>query len=206
MRRTLLACLVIAAIAAPADAGPWPRGKGNSFFAASVRAQQDSKRTYQPNIAYYHETGINDRLTFGADIGGSIAGLDKAVVFVSTHLPTQGIWAVGLDFGGGVISEEPVVRPAISFGRKFDHNGGWLTAEAGVEYFPRIQETDWKFDVTYGFVKREGLKYYVQMQSGRPHGEATFLRVAGSVTYRVAPKTWLDVGVSSKVVSAQTQG
>ncbi|WP_163847132.1 hypothetical protein [Pseudooceanicola aestuarii] len=194
--------LISMLLASQAVAGPWPRGAGQTFFAASVRMQQNVDGEYKPNIAYYHETGISRRLTFGADIGGSIAGLDKAVAFLSTHLPTTGAWAIGLDMGGGMISEEPVVRPGFSFGRKLARKSGWLTIEGAVEYSPRIAETDWKLDLTYGFQQREGLKYYVQVQSGQPHAQPTFLRVAGSVTYRIAPRTWLDVGVSSRVVNS----
>ena len=198
--RLLLACLLLLLAAAPpAQAGAWPRGKGNHFAFAALRAIGSETGELTPSFSYYHEYGLTDRLTVSADLGGAISGFDKTVVALSMPLPLPEFLGLkaGVQLGYGEIAGQQVMRPGLSLGRGFAHPQGWASVDLVAEIFPDLLAIDWKVDLTLGLTSQHGHKYYLQWQTGQQMGDPVFSRLEGSVAWQLRDGLFLDVGAAA---------
>ncbi|MBT9384532.1 hypothetical protein KM176_11735 [Pseudooceanicola sp. CBS1P-1] len=198
--RTALLLAALAGIVAPAQgaAGAWPRGKGKTFSAGAIRIfGLGTPGRLTQSFTYFHEYGLSDRWTLGADIGGAISGLDKMVVFVSHPLLTFGQTRTAADLGVGSVSGHPVVRPGFSIGRGLEYPPGWAVMETAVEYFLDTGVYDWKVDFTFGVAPADHPKTYLQLQTGKSHQDPVFARLAVSMAIPLRKDFLLDLGGSA---------
>ncbi|QPM91860.1 hypothetical protein [Pseudooceanicola algae] len=179
-----------------AQAGAWPRGEGNHFVSSAVYLHQ-GKDSDWTSLTYFHEYGLTPDLTIGADIGGAISDVGKAVLFLAYPLPPMFGLNIGGQIGIGTVDRQPVLRPGISFGRGSEKPSGWIVTDAVLEYFIDDQTYDWKVDTTFGLNVTEGLKLYGQIQSGQIYGDLPYARLEGSAAVRLRPGLDLDLGASS---------
>ena len=138
--------LLALVVGGPAAGGAWPQERGHGFVSTDTRISRPQNALRDGDLATYNtlyaEYGLTDRLTLGVDLGRSVSGADKAVIFLryplSTPLPDTRV-AVALGFGQ--IGNARVVRPGVSLGRSFtmgDKRYGWFSAEAVAEYERRL--------------------------------------------------------------------
>ena len=195
--------LLLALWPAVLQAGAWPRGKGAHFLSVTGRMIGSDAGSWSQSYSLFHEYGLTDRLTLSTDLGGAISGLDKLVSYVSIPVAERFGVRLALDRGAGQVAGDWVVRPGLSFGRGIEQPAGWIAGELAAEVFPRTGKVDWKFDVTFGLSPGRRVKYYAQLQTGQRAGDPAFARVAGSLAWKLAEGTWLDVGGS---VGVQNSG
>ncbi len=201
--KILLPILVLSCLAASgAEAGAWPRKKGEGFASVSVRLgwPQDMKdwRSLEPTQDYstlYVEYGLTDRLTLGLDLGHSVSGSGKTVAFLQYPLsqPDKGP-RVTAQLGFGMISGDRVVRPGLSLGWGLDK--GWLSIDSVAEAHVEKGLTDYKLDVTWGRNLKSGHKIVLQLQTGQPDGRDAFARIAPSIVIPVRDRFKLEAGAT----------
>lgn len=141
MRATILAAAILASVAPPAAAGPWPRGEGRTFAALSYEMTVDlNDPLYALNheALLYAERGLTERLTFVLDGAADVTDDDRSfIALLSWALAAPGAThqvsvagGLGTRSDGGRSASFPVL--AASWGRGFETRwgGGWTTAEA----------------------------------------------------------------------------
>ncbi len=198
----MLRCaLLFLAFASTAHAGAWPRGKGNGFLMASVQATA-------PNLAgpvsYYSgsyvEYGLTNKLTLGSDIGHSVSGNSKALIFLSYPIGTlakKHHFAAELGFGR--VAGSTVVRPGLSYGRGFKNRfgQGWFSIDALLEHHLGESRTDVKVDMTLGLNHDGGFKSIIQLQTGKQRGDPGFVRLAPSFAMPMGRDMHFELGFSA---------
>lgn len=188
----LAAGLVV--LAAPAVAGPWPRGAQEGFASATWRGTASGEGEY---AAFYLEYGATERLTFGLDAGRAIDGTGKSVIFAqwAQRRRVAGLrlsWQLGL----GRIDERAVLRPGLSLGRGFGEGRrtGWVAADALAE-IGGDGITDFKLDLTLGVTRGGGRKALLQLQTGREWGDPPFARIEAVAVMPLRGRSALTLGV-----------
>src|SRR6056297_663813 len=124
-----------------ACAGAWPRAQGDGFGSVSVRLgwPQDVETwsSLEPTQDYstiYLEYGLTDKLTLGADIGHSVSGSGKTVLFLQWPLrQTDSGMQASAQLGVGLISGTRVVRPGLSVGWGLET--GWISVDLVAETY-----------------------------------------------------------------------
>lgn len=189
-----------------AQAGPWPRAKGETFLSVSVEAPLDQGAGL---ISLYAEHGWTDSLTLGLDLGGHRGDMQKAVVFA--RLPfgqAPGGMRLALDMGVGVVRDQPVIRPGFSFGRGFSLSGrpGWITLDTRAVIFQDVVhgdfDADFESDLTLGFETWRKTRAILQLQAGIPARGDEYLTIAPSWVIRAAPGRHLEIGVTAGIVNS----
>ena len=203
----LLVCLASGALA-----GPWPQEPGKTFVSGTVRLiWPGDLSSAQPSSRYYTlylEHGLTARLTLGLDLGHSVSGAGKSVVFLSRALPAPGDWRIAGEMGLGRIDGQRILRPGLSVGRPLETAAGWgwLSAEAVAEIGLDTGTTDVKLDLTYGRPLPRGRKLIVQMQTGRQQGDPFFARLAPSVVFPLSKDLKLETGASLGLTGESSLG
>lgn len=181
------ACLM-AFCASQCAAGAWPRAEGSAFVSLSHRVGISTTYPLTTPLTQYtalfFEYGLTDRLTLGIDAGRSVSGASKMVLFAGWPvLQTDAGHVVGVELGLGQIEGEIVFRPALSYGYGFQRRGlsAWIAIDGAAEMLPDKSDADFKLDLTYGLAWPSGIKAYTQLQTGQPHDEDPFARIAGAV-------------------------
>lgn len=198
----VIICVFCVAMAGDLQAGAWPRDKGAGFVSATARfVWPRDLSTSKPESTYltlYTEYGLTERMTVGLDLGHSVSGENKMVGFVRLPLPAPQDWAMAAELGFGNIAGETVVRPTLSVGRGISgrHGAGWLSLDATVEYGLGTGQSDVKLDATWGSALPRDRKLILQVQSGTPHGEPSFLRLAPSVVTPLPTGLYGELGVT----------
>ncbi|MBY6118774.1 hypothetical protein [Mameliella alba] len=198
-----LAAILAACLAAPpAGAGAWPRKQGSGFGSIAVRLgwPQDmstwtSMDPTQDYSTLFFEYGLTDRLTLGFDIGHSVGGSGKSVLFLQWPLRQAETGAqMTAQFGLGTIAGEQVLRPGLSVG--WGLQNGWLSIDSVAEAYVDSGRTDLKMDVTWGRNLPRDRKLILQLQTGQPDGYAPFVRVAPSLVVPLRGPLKLESGVT----------
>lgn len=199
MRRVLLLICLCGLLAAlpvrMAQAGPWPRGKGDTFLSFSWERDILHDRGY---ATLYGEYGLSDRLTLGLDIGAGPGGLDKAITFARIPFAqAPGGMRLALELGTGVQDSRPVLRPAMSFGRGIDIAGrsGWLVLDIRATVFQDRFDTAWESDLTLGLDTTARIKTTLQLQAGQPAQGDAYLKLAPSWVIQGPPGRHIEIGV-----------
>lgn len=181
-------------------AGPWPRGEGNAFGMISLQVTApnfDGPASYY--FSNYLEYGLTQNLTIGADVGHSVSGESKAIVFLKHPLlQWENTHYVSAELGFGQIGNDIVVRPGLSYGRGFSNvdSSGWLTVDMLFEHHIGKDRTDVKADITYGRNHSGGFKSMLQIQTGKQIGDPSFFRIAPSFALPMGKSTHLELGAS----------
>ena len=192
-------------------AGAWPREVGTGFASAAMRLswpQDLSRRSPDDYATVYLEYGIRPRLTMGLDLGHSVSGQGKTVVFARTPLLTSDHLVASVELGFGEINKTPVIRPGLSLGRGIEnaHGYGWLSLDARAEHAWQVQQTDWKLDLTFGTALPRNLTGILQIQTGLQAGDPFFARLAPSVVFSVTKATRIELGVTYGLVGDTSMG
>lgn len=199
----VLTCVLTTGLAASsAQAGAWPRKQGDGFASMSIRLgwPQDigtwtSMDPTEDYSTFYFEYGLTDRLTLGADIGHSVSGAGKTVVFFQWPLrQSQKGAQVSAQFGIGVISGQRIARPGLSVGWGLDK--GWISFDGVAETYVDSGRTDLKLDMTWGRNLPRDRKLIVQLQSGQPDGRDPFIRIAPSIVLPLRGPVRLEAGTT----------
>ena len=77
MRLTIPCCLALLIAGSVAEAGPWPREKGEIFLSFS----EERDREGNSYTGLYGEYGLNPRSTLGFELGHSNAGETSAMIW-----------------------------------------------------------------------------------------------------------------------------
>lgn len=198
----LLLSFCLSALTAQAVcAGAWPREKGSGFVSSDVRLSWPMELlSLEPTGKYYTlyaEYGLTDRLTLGMDLGRSVSGDGKSVVFLRLPLRRDAAkFKIALELGLGQIDGQTVVRPGLALGRSWSlwSLSGWLALDSLAEVQTETGKTDLKIDLTMGLNTDNGRKYIVQFQAGAPALFDPFLRVAPSVVMPFGKNRHIEIG------------
>ncbi|WP_149779294.1 hypothetical protein [Roseovarius litoreus] len=205
MRMLVVANLVLW-LAVQCQAGPWPRAEGETFLSVSLEAplvQGDGLFTL------YGEHGLNDRLTLGLDMGATRQKMQKTVVFA--RLPfgqAPGGMRLAFELGVGILRDQPVIRPGLSFGRGFSLSGrpGWITLDTRAVIFQDVlhgdYDADFETDVTLGIETWRKTRAIVQLRAGVPAYGDEYLKIAPSWVIPAAPGRHLEIGVTAGLVGS----
>lgn len=199
--RLLAAILSLLLCPPDAQAGPWPRREGSTFVSADVRLSWPKHLLaglpgeMMQYYTLYVEYGLTERLTLGLDLGRSVSGNGKTVVFLQYPLRSRdrGLQATA-QLGFGRISGKAVVRPGLALG--WGGKLGWTSAEAVAEIRPETGMTDLKLDLTLGVNLFEDSKWILQMQTGAPQEAPEFARIATSVILPLPHGLKAETGVT----------
>ncbi len=199
MRLILLVALICLS-AQTALAGAWPRTKGSGFVSVASRLawpqdisnwqEKAPTETYQ---TLYIEYGLTERFTFGLDVGRAVSGEGKTVGFLQMPLRDRDTGPkVSVQLGFGQISGAQVVRPGLSAGWGLEK--GWVSVDGVAEMRMADLKTDFKLDMTWGRNLPRDRKLVIQLQSGVPYADPSFVRFAPSVVVPINTRFMVELG------------
>lgn len=210
MMTVFRAALLLLAFASAAHAGAWPRGKGNGFAMVSFQATAPS---LTGPVSYYTgsyvEFGLTDKLTLGSDVGHSVSGNSKALIFLSYPIATIGEkHHFATEIGFGRIAGNMVLRPGLNYGFGFKNRigQGWVTLDTLFEHHLGKDRTDVKADITVGVNHARGFKSILQLQLGKQHGDNSIARLAPSFAMPMGQKMHFELGFSAELRGAAEYG
>ncbi|WP_116599489.1 hypothetical protein [Primorskyibacter marinus] len=198
-------CLLICLAGTHAAAGAWPRQEGTGFASVATRLTfDDTFMTLTSYSSAYLEYGLNGRHTLGLDAGYSNDGTSRAIAFVRQPLTTTKAGGpIAAELGLGVIDTQIVLRPGISWGRGLDK--GWMAADALAE-IRMTGATDLKLDLTLGLKDDRGRMLILQLQTGKPFGQAATAQLAPSVVIPFGKSRHLEIGASTDLLERRNYG
>lgn len=196
----------------PALAGAWPRARGEGFASAALRLgwPQDiaTMTSLQPATDYstfYLEYGATEQLTLGFDVGHSVSGGGKTVIFAQWPLRQAETGAqVSAQLGAGVIAGRRVIRPGVAVG--WGLTQGWLSLDGVAEAYPETGRTDIKLDITWGRNLSRDRKVILQVQTGQPDGTAPFARLAPSLVMPLRGALHMEAGATWGLTGDRSMG
>ncbi|MFT4012034.1 MAG: hypothetical protein QM682_01290 [Paracoccus sp. (in: a-proteobacteria)] len=138
----LALALVLALLAGPVLAGPWPRAEDATFL--SLSAERD--REDNSYISLYGEYGMTPRSTLGFELGHASAGENSVILWLQRALDDgEGQSRLTVSLGAGMLERDGVYLPVGqiggAWGRGWDSipglralpGGGWVGLEARVK-------------------------------------------------------------------------
>ncbi len=196
----LLSTGLLGADTAPLHAGAWLAPEGHGFASATTRLTWPQDYALlgwmEPEGRYdtlYLEYGLTRRVTLGADLGRSISGGGKTLVFLRMPLKAEGALRLSAELGLGRIEGAQALRPGLSLG--LGHAVGWVNADLLAE-IRQGEGTDYKLDLTLGINLPRKLRAILQVQSGVQQGDPPFARVAPSVVVPLHKHLQIELGGS----------
>lgn len=210
MRCSPFAGLILALAATQADAGAWPRPRGETFVSVATR-QTTGGRTLIAAVqdirsynSVYLEYGLTDRLTVGLEAGqgrGQDQAVNAGLVFARLPVWSAGEHKVAVDFGLGLMDDgvdgtQTRVRPGLSWGRGLQTRwgGGWLGMEASWEYRMPSGDSATKADFTAGLKPTDNWMAILQVQTGLYPGADPIARLAPSAVRKIGARTHVQAG------------
>lgn len=196
--RAVALCLLGIILACQAQAGAWPREKGEGFLSFSTESDAQGDDIF---TALYVEYGITQTLTAGVDLGFSDDALYKAVAFGRLPLNQPGAsWKITAEMGVGLAEEDAVLRPGLLLGRSLalGDRSGWLSLES-LAYIAAEdpQEINISTDVTLGVNVTDKTKMLLQLQNGNDPMNPDYLNFAPSVVIEKKPGLHLELGMKA---------
>ncbi|VAV92967.1 hypothetical protein MNBD_ALPHA07-193 [hydrothermal vent metagenome] len=200
MRVVLLMFLVLAS---PAQAGPWPREKGHVFLSVGgVSEVDETTGTIATFSTLYGEYGLTEKITLGLDLGSDGRRSSKAMAFLRMPLTraskkTKLAAEMGLGFANG----EKAIRPGLSIGRGFTlgKRNGWMTADSRAVIFKDFNDILFESDLTIGLSATKRLKVIMQVQTGIPAHDTSYVRLAPSIVFERKPGRHTEFGVTAGI-------
>lgn len=210
--RLALTCLCLCLAASAAGAGAWPRKTGTGFASTTARLTwpQDVEQLTSPApteeyYTLYLEYGLSERLTLGIDLGRSVSGSGKSVVFLQFPLRNQDSGPkIAAQLGVGRISGQTVIRPGLSVG--WGLKRGWLSIDSVAEMQVQTGVADYKLDMTWGRNMGAGRKLILQVQTGAPAGDPPFARFAPSMVFPLGDSLKAEAGVTYGLTGDESFG
>ena len=231
MTMRCLFALLAAVLPTVSHAGAWPRGEGNGFAVLSLESTYDrSALTWddpseEPPLArnylkFYGEYGLTDRYTLGVELEQDYLFVQRqGIVFLTASIvPQDWVNRISVELGAGERRGqfgprgqeecEPVVRPALYYGRGFETRWGqgWAGADLKAEHRFDSEETAYKLDLTLGVNHGDDTLHYAQIQSAKFEGEDTAARLLLSRVSRVNRVLWLETGLLAGLVTDDSVG
>ena len=226
--RALAASFALAlAVPGGAEAGAWPRAKGETFLsfgqqtstgATTLLGAVTDIRTWN---SVYAEHGVTERLTVGLDAGlgfGQDQRVETALAFARLPVWSPGDHRVAVDFGLGTlaITDEATqtrIRLGVAWGRglapsprRWMREGGWLGMEASGELREPAGEIAWKADFTAGLKPNDRWMLIAQVQTGYYPDVGGIVRLAPSVVRKISERAQVQLGVTAEVVGEPALG
>lgn len=204
----LLTCLFAPGV----EAGAWPRKQGEGFASVSIRLgwpkEISTWTQIQPTEDYstlYFEYGVTDRLTVGLDIGHSVGGNGKTVLFAQWPIQQANKRPkIAAQLGLGVIAGNRVIRPGLSLG--WGREKGWISIDSVAEAYIDSKRIDMKLDMTLGRNLARDRKLIVQVQTGKPDGRDPFVRLAPSLVLPLRGAVKMETGVTWGLTGDSSMG
>lgn len=195
-----LVCALLAPGGSPAHAGAWLPPEGRGFASMTTRltwpkdyGMQGWRVPQQRYDTLYVDYGLGRRFAVGLDLGRSISGSGKALIFLRRALKDEGPLRLAAELGLGQIEGASALRPGLSLGR--GQAWGWINADLLAE-MRGSHGTDFKLDLTLGLTLRRGAKAILQIQSGLTRDDPPFARLAPSVVVPLHRRLQAEVGAS----------
>jgi hypothetical protein len=207
MRR---ACMILAVAALPgmAQAGAWPREKGQVFVSVEQafdwRPAFDGSTERSGYASAYAEYGLTPRLTLGAKAGMAVdRSYHEALAFARLPLlGTDGANRFAADAGAGARwladgTVEPVLRSGLAWGRGYSSRwgDGWIGVEGTWTRAVVSGESHVNLDATVGLNAPSGAHYILQLR-GYDDAKGTVYTVAPSYVRRVTDRLKAQVGAT----------
>lgn len=194
--RLILALIVLPWLAVMAQAGAWPREKGEVFLSLSSQIEaRDENGINRQSHGLYAEYGATARLTLGLDVNGDALRMSKAIAFLRWPLGSaERPLKIAVEIGAGQVEEETALRPGLSLGRGFaiGNRSGWLNADLRASL---DGGTAFETELTAGLSVTARTKVIVQLQAGTPDRGQDYLRLAPSLVYDMRPGTQVELGL-----------
>ncbi|EAQ27163.1 hypothetical protein [Roseovarius sp. 217] len=199
----MLRCLTLALMLLPwlittAEAGAWPRDKGQTFLATSGQMEgPDEFGLYRQSFTLYAEYGLTERVTLGLDLGGDTLRMTKSIAFARWPIGRAGRKVrLAFEIGLGEVDETAALRPGLSLGRGLTLWGrhGWAAFDGRAVVFGDSRMT-LESDITFGLNTTQRSKAILQLQTGRPSFGRAYSRFVPSFVYETKPGAHLEFGV-----------
>lgn len=201
----LCLCLALICLLAPGPApgGAWPRGAGLGFASVTTRFAA-GPRPAAPRLSHalYLDYGLTGRTGLTAEVDLAGGRVTKALgLYTLSLLPPGHPWHLRLALGGGTLGGRPAITPRLTLGRGFTVLGtpGWAEAALAAEITRAPGGQAGKLDLTLGLALTPRLRSYVQLFAYQPLNGPRFLRAESSLTYRIHPGLWVDLGLSTGI-------
>ena len=222
--RSLAAALALAlASAGAAEAGAWPRQKGETFVSLGQQVSTGAPTLISATTdirswsSLYAEYGLTDRLTLGLDAGigqGQDERVETGLVFARLPVWSPGEHRVAIDFGLGTLAETDAVRQTrlragLAWGRGIAegrHGGGWLGMESSLELREPANEVALKADFTAGWKPNDRWMAIAQVQTGYYPDAGGIVRLAPSVVRRMSERSHLQLGATAEILGEHALG
>lgn len=222
----VLAAALALALPAVAEAGAWPRERGELFlsFGQQVSTGATTLLGAATDIrswsSVYAEYGLTGRLTVGLDAGlgqGQDERIEAALVFARWPVWSPGEHRIALDLGLGTVAETDEVRQTrlrlglawgrgIAEGGGWRRGGGWLGMESSAELREPAGEVAFKADFTAGWKPSERWMVIGQVQTGYYPDAGGIVRLAPSVVRKVSARSHLQLGATAELVGEPALG
>jgi hypothetical protein len=199
--RAVLAILV-ALIALPADAGPWPRERRTGFL--SIQQEFGAWATGRPDLVtrLYAEYGLGRGWTLGLDGSLPVAGrgTPQGLVFLRFSTETRFGW-LAVEAGAGAhgwpaTGVEPLLRPALHWGMGTGGRWpGWTSVRLAAEIRPATGAVLWKADTMAGLRPTDRLALMLGSElavNGQGYGG---VNLVPGLAFRLSPKFEIVAGV-----------
>lgn len=196
LRWLIHALTILPWLASAAEAGAWPRAKGQTFLAVSGQFDApDQTGLSRHSFTLYAEYGATERLTLGLDLGGDALRMTKAIAFARWPIgqPSRDV-KIAVEIGVGEVSDQSTLRPGLSLGRGLTIWGrpGWAAFDGRAAILDG--KVTLESDLTLGRdVGRQG-KLIAQLQTGRPETGRAYMRLAPSYVLATKPGAYLEFG------------
>lgn len=219
LHNILLGALFALLLAVSAEAGPWPRDKGQALLIFTVDDEGG---------AVWGEYGLGDGRWISAEARYGFDHAYSGMIAYNRALPDWGKWkrawhlgikvampAMDIDLDWYpiywpsrrevVIKWRPIITPrlGLSLGRGLERPWpGWASAEIWYEHNSRGNSL--KADLTLGYRPRARLMTYVQLQSSYSQREGADFYLAPSVTWKIRDSLSLEFGLRQGLISSHT--
>ena len=195
--------LMILLLASQAQAGPWPREKKHVFLSVGgVSEIDETNGTIATFSTLYGEYGVTEKITFGVDLGSDGRRSSKAVIFLRRPLTdTAKTTKLAAEIGLGYVNGDKALRPGLSIGRGYTlgKRNGWMTADSRVVIFKGISDIQFESDLTLGLSASKRLKLILQLQTGIPAHDTSYVRFAPSLVFERKPGRHTEFGVTAGI-------
>ena len=197
----LVPALALACVASLAQAGAWPREKGELFIAVggNMWLSDGAQLPVHTDPTLYAEFGLTERLTLGLDLhtadkGQILSGFVFALVPIG-DLEARNRYAVSFAYGTRIDARAPtdqLLRGGLHWGRGYD--GGWFAIDATATY--GINDPTWrpKADLTWGRHWSDSWTTTLQLQTGQGFTGDLYAKISPTVIYNYSDDVKFAVG------------
>jgi hypothetical protein len=202
--------LIFSVLAPMAQAGPWPREKGHAFLSFGGLSEIDETTgTISTYSTLYGEYGLTEKATLGLDLGTDQRRSSKAVVFLRLPVrPDTHTTKIAAEMGFGVEDGSAAIRPGLSIGRGYTlgKRNGWMTADSRTVLFKDFKDTLFESDLTLGLSATKRIKMILQLQTGVPVNDTSYIRFAPSVVFKRKTGRYIEFGATAGIVGIKGLG